>query len=125
LRSSLPDGPTAIRRVVGRVIRRYPPIAAANINSPAAITRNGEVILFGLRRELPRELPRDRSAAPVEPSEEDMWLPSCTGPGGYSAQHSTVFGGPEAYYIRVQGPNEGFMAAAAGEALIVLLLLIS
>src|ERR1700721_2802005 len=107
-RSSLPGGPTAIRKVVGRVIRRYPPIAAANSNSPAASTRNGEVFIFGPRR----EPPRGRSAAPVEPSEEDMWLPSCTGPGGYSAEHSTVFRGPEAYYVRLRGLNERFTVAA-------------
>src|ERR1700692_1026072 len=44
-------------------------MTAAKTNSPADSTRNGEVFLVRLRR--------DRSPAPVEPSEEDMLLPSC------------------------------------------------
>src|SRR4029077_5657796 len=64
--SSLPDGPTAIRNVVGRRMRKQAPTTAAKIRSAVARIRNGEPLL---RR--PRT---GKSFKPSRISDADMWL---------------------------------------------------
>ena len=64
--SSLPDGPTAIRNVVGRRMRKQAPTTAAKIRSAVASIRNGEP---GFRR--PRT---GKSFKPSRMSDADMLL---------------------------------------------------
>ena len=66
-RSLLFEGPTAIRRVVGRMTMKPAPTAAANNSRPAASTSSGEPLFLRPRGET--------SFAAVKPSELDM-LPS-------------------------------------------------
>ena len=63
--SLLPDGPTAIRKVVGRSRMKAAPTTAANISRPAASSRSGEPLFLRPRTSL----------APVSPSELDILLP--------------------------------------------------
>ena len=62
--SSLPEGPTAIRKVVGRSRKNAAPIMAAKNRSPAASSRNGELRRLGGRVVV--------SAASFEGSEDDI-----------------------------------------------------